>query len=119
MRISGRKITVISEACRVSLFNLFNHCQMVDNEADSIREILNGLLDQIDNSLMQRMNETMKVLTAFAAIFLPLTLITGVFGMNTLITPIVNDTFGFYKIILLMISFALITFSYFRYKKWF
>lgn len=119
MRVSGRKITVISEACRVSLFNLFNHCQMVDNEADSIREILNGLLDQIDNSLMQRMNETMRVLTAFAAIFLPLTLITGIYGMNFHWMPELTWKYGYFYALGLIFFIGIALYIAFKRRKWF
>lgn len=119
MRISGRRISVISEQCRVSLFNLFSHCQMVVHEADSVRDMLNSLLDQIDNALMQRMNETMRVLTAFAAIFLPLTLITGIYGMNFEWMPELHWRYGYLWALFLIILCAAFLLIVFKRKKWF
>lgn len=119
MRISGRKISVISDQCRSSLYNLFNQSQMVFNEADSIRDILNGLLAQIDNILMQKMNEIMKVLTAFAAIFLPLTLITGIYGMNFHWIPELEWKYGYFATLGLLIFCGAALWYYFKKKKWF
>lgn len=119
MRISGRRVAVISEQCRQSLFNLSNHCQIVVNEMDAIRDFLNGLLDQIDNTLMQRMSESMKVLTAFAAIFLPLTLITGIYGMNFTWMPELHWHYGYFYALSLIIGCAIVMLIIFKRKKWF
>ena len=119
MRISGRKIAVVSDHCRKSLLELYNHSQVIVSEADSIREILNGVLDQIDNSLIFRMSETMKVLTAFAAIFLPLTLITGIYGMNFKSIPELEWEYGYLWALGLLLVCGLSLFFYFKRKHWF
>lgn len=119
MRISGRSIAVVSEQCRISLYNLSNHSHMVVHEADSIRDMLNSLLDEIENMLMQRLNETMRVLTAFAAIFLPLTLITGIYGMNFQWIPELHWTYGYFWALGLLIICAIGLLIFFKKKKWF
>lgn len=119
MRITSRNILVISEQCRTSLYNLSNHCHLIVNEIDSLRDMLNGLLGQIDNQLMQNMNETMKVLTAFAAIFLPLSLITGIYGMNFYWMPELGWKYGYFGALGLIVLCALLLFLIFRKKKWF
>jgi magnesium transporter len=119
MRLSGRKITVISNECRASLYNLLNQSQMIFYETDSIRDILNGLLDQIDYVLMQKLNETMRVLTAFAAIFLPLTLITGIYGMNFHWIPELEWKYGYFGALALIAACGIALFFVFRRKKWF
>lgn len=119
LRISGRKISVISEQCRLSLSQLASHTHIVINEVDSIRDVLKGLLDQIDNALMQRMNESMKVLTAFAAIFLPLTLITGIYGMNFHWMPELEWEYGYFAAIGLIFICGLAMYLFFKRKKWF
>lgn len=119
MRISGRKIFVISDQCRSSLYNLSNHTHMVINETDSIRDMLKSLLDQIDNTLIQKMNETMKVLTAFNAIFLPLTLITGIYGMNFHWMPELQWKYGYFYAVFLLFICGSALFLVFKKKKWF
>lgn len=119
MRISGRKISAISDACRISLNNLFNQSQMISNEIDSMRDLLNGLLSQIDYSLMFRMNEVMKVLAAFAAIFLPMTLITGIYGMNFRWMPELNWHYGYYYALGLLALCGGSLLYLFKKNKWF
>lgn len=119
MRVSGRSITVISDQCRAFLYNLSNHSHMLINEAESTRDMLNSMLDQIDNALMQKMNEIMKVLTSFAAILLPLTLIAGIYGMNFRDIPELQWKYGYWYALSLMIVVAGILFYFFKRKKWF
>lgn len=119
MRITGRKIAVISDSCRVSLTNLFNHCQMVVTEADAIRDILNNTLDKIDNALMQKLNETMKILAAFAAIFLPVTLIASIYGMNFKWMPELDWKYGYFWAIGLMVLCGSGLLYLFKKMKWF
>lgn len=119
MRISGRKISVISDQCRSSFNNLFNQSQMIFNEIDSLRDLLSGLLAQIDYALMHKMNVVMKVLTAFAAIFLPLTLITGIYGMNFQFMPELGWKYGYYYCLGLLVVCGGGLFWVFKRKNWF
>ncbi len=119
MRLSGRKMSAISDDCRASLLNLFNQSQMIFHEIDSIRDMLNGLLSQIDYSLMHKMNETMRILTAFAAILLPLTLITGIYGMNFHHMPELTWKYGYYGALLLIVAVGFALFFMFKKFKWF
>lgn len=119
MRISGRKIAVISDQCRQSLSALFDHAQTIVSEAEAIREIFNGMLDQIDNTLMHSLNESMRVLTAFAAILLPLTLIAGIYGMNFNFMPELTWRYGYFYALGLMIFVTIFLLWLFKRKKWF
>lgn len=118
MKISGRKIQVISDRCRHSLTGLFSHSQMIFIETDEIRDYLSSTLDQIDNTLMQQMSQSMKILAAFAAIFLPLTLIAGIYGMNFDNMPELHWHYGYYWALGLMLGFGLLFSLYFKIKRW-
>lgn len=119
MRISGKKIEVISELCRKSLIDLYNHSQALTAEADSEREILKGMLDQIDNSIMHRISDTMKVLTAYATIFMPPTLITGIYGMNFHWIPELSWEYGYFYALSLILGSGLTLYLVFKRLKWF
>jgi magnesium/cobalt transport protein CorA len=119
IRLSGRKISVISNECRSSLLNLSGHSHMVVHECDSIREILNGLLGQIENALIQKMNKTMKILTSFAAIFLPLTLIAGIYGMNFRFMPELEWQYGYFLVLGSMVFCAGLLLYIFKKNDWF
>ncbi|CAM2972949.1 magnesium and cobalt transport protein CorA [Legionella steigerwaltii] len=118
MRITTRNISVISEKCRSSLYNLSNHSHLIINEVDSIRELLNSLLGQINNELMQKMSETMAILTAFASIFLPLNLITGIYGMNFVWIPELHWKYGYFGALGLIVFCAFFLYILFKRKKW-
>jgi magnesium transporter len=117
MHISAREIQVVSEPCRTSLINILNNSRMVVNEADSVRELLNGTLGRIDNALMQQVNDAMKVLTGVATIFMPPTLIAGIYGMNFSI-PELKWHYGYLYSIMLMLFSGTVMFYYFKKKKW-
>lgn len=116
MRISGRKHPVVSLQCRKSLSLLANHSHLLVYEIDSIRDMLNSLLGQIENSLMQKLNKTMHVLTSFATLFMPLSLITGIYGMNFYI-PETHWKYGYAFGLGLIITFACIIIYIFKKKK--
>jgi len=118
MRISGRKIEVVSEQCRLSLGNLFDHCKMIVVKTDAIREILNSTLDQIDNALMHKLSQSMKVLTAISAAFMPPTLIASIYGMNFHWIPELNWGYGYIYALVLMLLTALILMIIFKINKW-
>lgn len=117
MHTSAREIQVVSEPCRTSLINLLNNARMVVNEADSVRELLNGTLGRIDNTLMQQVNDAMKVLTGVATIFMPPTLVAGIYGMNFII-PEYKWQYGYFYSLLLMLFSGTLMFFYFKKKKW-
>lgn len=90
----------------------------VRNVLDGHKEILWDLRDTNDSLLSWKTNQTMKQLTVLTFIMLPLTLITGIFGMNSDIIYI-NNTADFFIVLGAMACLAIFMFLYFRIKKWF
>jgi magnesium transporter len=72
----------MTEATRVYLRDCYDHCIMLLEMIESYRELVGSLLDVYLSSMSNRMNEIMKVLTLIATIFIPLSFLTGVYGMN-------------------------------------
>ena len=71
------------------------------------------------SSQSHRMNEIMKILTVVSVIFMPLTFLVGVYGMNFENMPELEYTYGYYIVIAFMIAIALGMVYYFKKKKWF
>jgi len=86
---------------------------------DNLRNTLNSLMEAYLSSINNRMNQVMKVLTVFASIMLPLTVITGMFGMNFRIIPFSDEPLGFWLIFAVMIMISLGMLVYFKKKGWF
>jgi magnesium transporter len=116
---TGRDIKAVSKHCRTFLSTLLNNTQTVVNEADSIRELLNGTLGQVDNALMREVNNTMRVLTAVAAIFMPPSLIAGIYGMNFHVIPELTWTYGYAYSLILMLASMVGMLYYFKRNKWY
>lgn len=90
----------------------------VQSAIDSAKEYLNELRDTNNALLSTKQNEIMKNLTVMAFVVLPLSLIAGIFGMNTEFAPIVGKENDFIIIVLLMFSIVSVTFLFFKFKKW-
>ena len=90
----------------------------IRSSMDSSKEYLNELRDTNDSLLTTKQNEVMKVLTITTFIFLPLSLLAGVFGMNAKFMPVVGQTNDFWILIIAMAIIAVFLFLFFKIKKW-
>lgn len=119
MQISGRKIPVITEAGRASLAQVYHHAQVLVTSIDGLREMINSSLDSYRSLQGQKLNETMKVLTLFASIMMPMTLIAGIYGMNFQNMPELAWPLGYFMALGVMALTGVGLLLYFRAKGWF
>jgi len=82
------------------------------------RELLAELRTTNDSLLYAKQNEVMKTLTIMAFVTFPLTLLAGIFGMNTAYTPLVGRSYDFWIVIGIMLALTVLFFSFFKYRKW-
>lgn len=85
---------------------------------DSAREVISGTMDIYLSATSNKLNEIMKKLTIVATIVLPLSLVTGVYGMNFKFMPELKTRFGYFSVLGAMVIFAIAMFIYFKKKKW-
>lgn len=97
--------------------NVLDHLQKIWDRVEDNGELIEGISKSNESFLSSRSNETIKVLTIFSAIILPLNLLASLFGMN-LSLPFANDPFIFWKIMLLMAFSTLAMLLVFNFKKW-
>lgn len=93
-------------------------CASALEEADSTSRSLESLANIYYASLSHRMNETMKVLTTVATIFIPLTFIAGIYGMNFEYMPELSYRYGYFAVWGLMGAIFIGMLIYFKRKKW-
>ena len=93
----------------------YNH---VTHEVQNLQELLAELRVTNDSLLSAKQNEVRKILTILAFITFPLSLVAGIFGMNTKSLPIVGVTGDFWIILVLMLVLTGAFFAFFKYKKW-
>ncbi len=109
---------LIRKTTNIFLRDLYDHTIQVIDTVESFRDMISGMLDIYMSSVSNKMNEVMKVLTIFAAIFIPLTFIAGVYGMNFTVMPELTWVWGYPMALFIMISVACIMLVYFKRKKW-
>ncbi len=108
----------ISESTEKYYLGLDSHMLLIFDNAESVREMVSGLLEIYLSSISNRMNEVMKVLTLIATIFIPLTFIAGIYGMNFKNMPETQWHYGYFIALGLMLIIALAMLKFFRNKKW-
>jgi magnesium transporter len=91
--------------------------QIIDT-VETSREMLSGMLDIYLSSEANRTNEVMKVLTVYATIFMPLTFIVGLYGMNFKYMPELEWHWGYFTVLVFMAAISVGMMLYFRRKKW-
>ncbi len=110
---------LIKKATAVYLRDVYDHVIQVMDNIDTFRDMLSGMHDVHLSSVSNRMNEIMKVLTIFAAIFIPLTFIAGIYGMNFEYMPELKWKWGYFCALGFMAGAGLGLAFYFKKKKWF
>jgi magnesium transporter len=115
--LDREEVELISPVTRQHLADVYDHTIQVIETIEVYREMLAGLLEIYLSTVSNRMNEVMKVLTIIATIFIPLTFISGIYGMNFYI-PEVHWPWGYPVILVVMLLIALTMLAYFRKKKW-
>ncbi|MCL1980730.1 MAG: magnesium/cobalt transporter CorA [Proteobacteria bacterium] len=98
--------------------DVFDHVLRVIDTLDSLRDLLNGMLDIYLSTVSNRMNEIMKVLTIFASIFIPLTFIAGVYGMNFDNMPELHWRWAYPTLWIFFILLTGFLLFLFKRKKW-
>jgi magnesium transporter len=109
---------LINETTGIFLRDVYDHTIHIIDTVETFRDILSGLLDLYLSSISNRMNEVMKVLTIIATIFIPLTFIAGVYGMNFDHMPELHWRWSYPLLWLIMLGIAGGMFRYFRKKRW-
>jgi len=110
--------SLIKGSTNIYLRDVYDHTIQVIDTIETFRDILSGMLDIYLSSVSNRLNAVMKVLTIIATIFMPLTFIAGIYGMNFKYMPELEWRWGYPVILLTMVSIGILMLVSFRKKKW-
>lgn len=99
--------------------DVYDHVIHLIDSLDTYRDLTSGLIDIYINTQNNRLNEVIRVLTIISTIFMPLTFIVGIYGMNFEVFPELSWRYGYYIVWGVMIAIALAMVGFFKYKKWF
>lgn len=103
---------------RLYFRDVYDHTVQVIDTVETYRDLLSGMLDLYLSSISNRTNEVMKFLTVIGTIFMPLTFLVGVYGMNFKHLPELEWKNGYFILWGLMVAVALLMVAYFRKRRW-
>lgn len=109
---------LITESINIHLRDVYDHTIQVIDTIEIFREMVSGMLDIYLSSISNKLNEVMKVLTIITTIFIPLSLVAGIYGMNFEYMPELKWPWGYPLIIMLMFAIGVSMVFYFKRKRW-
>jgi magnesium transporter len=109
---------LLSDATRVYFRDVYDHTVQVIDTVETYRDLLSGMFDLYLSSISNRTNEIMKFLTVIGTIFMPLTFLVGVYGMNFKYLPELEWRNGYFMLWGAMLALAVAMIIYFRRKRW-
>ena len=110
--------TAVDESTGIYIRDLYDHVLRIADLTETYRDMLNGLIELYHSELSLRMNNVMQVLTVITTIFVPLTFIAGVYGMNFDNIPELHFKNGYFYLWGFMIAIAIALLFYFKKKRW-
>lgn len=110
---------IVTPATEFYIKDVYDHIVQIIDTTETYRELLAGLMDLHLSNVSYRLNEVMKVLTIISTIFIPLTFIAGVYGMNFQYMPELYSKWGYPVTWLVMVMIAAGMIRFFKKKNWF
>ncbi|MHA2601686.1 MAG: magnesium/cobalt transporter CorA [Candidatus Thorarchaeota archaeon SMTZ1-83] len=117
-RLNREESSFISNQTQVYLRDLHDHVVQVNDLVETYRDSLTGILDIYLSSVSNRLNEVMKILTVISTIFIPLTLLASIYGMNFWFMPELANPYSYPVLLVVMLLTGSILLFYFRKKGW-
>jgi magnesium transporter len=116
--LSRGQYALITERVQIYYRNIYDHLVRIEMLTLGLRDMTESVLSTYLSSVSNRMNEVMKVLTLIATIFIPLTFIVGIYGMNFANMPELEWRYGYFVILIVMAVVGISLAVYFKRRRW-
>src|SRR4030042_2500252 len=110
--------SLIQQNTQIYFRDVYDHTIQVIDNMETFRDTVSGMFDIYLSSVSNRLNAVMKVLTIIATIFMPLTFLAGIYGMNFKYMPELEWRWGYLMVWLIMIGIGVFMLTYFKKKRW-
>ncbi|MFW9920736.1 MAG: magnesium/cobalt transporter CorA [Candidatus Thorarchaeota archaeon] len=117
-RLNRDEATLIQPETQVYLRDLYDHVIRATDHIETYRDSLTTMLDIYLTSISNKMNEVMKVLTVISTIFIPVTFLASIYGMNFIYMPELAIPLGYPVLLISMLGIGITLLLYFRHVKW-
>jgi magnesium transporter len=112
-------IQLINDSTKIYFRDIYDHIIQIIDTIETYREMISGMLEIYLSSISNRLNEVMKILTIISTIFIPVTFIASIYGMNFRFMPEINWKWSYFAVWAVIIGIAVYMIIYFKRKKWF
>ncbi|WP_332449647.1 magnesium/cobalt transporter CorA [Methanoculleus sp.] len=116
--LASRELSLVRKETIPYFRDVYDRCIQAAEVAEYTRDTLSGVMDLHTSNQNNRLAEITTILTIVASIFIPLSFITGFYGMDLMNIPLEDSPWGYLFVLLLMIGVALVMLLYFRKKEW-
>jgi len=116
--LSKKDLTLINPVLQQYFSDIYENAVKIVETFETYRDLMGNLREAYQSSLSSRANEIMRVFTAMTVIMMPLTVITGIYGMNFTYMPELEFRYGYYIVLGLMVLIGTSIFFFFRKKDW-
>jgi magnesium transporter len=116
--LARNEYQLVSRKTQIYFRDIYDMLYRMSEMTESFRDVTSAMVETYLSTVSNRLNEVMKVLTLFTTIFMPLTVITGIYGMNFQHMPELTWHYGYYLVLGFMALTFLTMILYFRHKKW-
>jgi magnesium transporter len=117
-RLSHEDHVVISERSQLYFRDIYDHMVRIHNLTEGLQELADSTLRTYMSAVSNRLNDVMRMMSLVATVFLPLTLIASIYGMNFAHLPEKDWRYGYYFALGVMLLVALALLGYYKYRKW-
>ncbi|CAM3120160.1 magnesium/cobalt transporter CorA [Paenibacillus sediminis] len=116
--LNKKDLRLIDDQLQKYFSDIYENAVKISETFDTYRDLMGNLREAYQSSIANRANEIMRVFTAITTIFMPLTVITGIYGMNFDHIPELHWKYGYFFVISIMITLGFSMFYIFRKKEW-
>ena len=117
-KLLREEFSQFDESIMIYLQDCKDHCDQLADVLEVFREMTSGLMDTYYSTISNQQNEIMRILTVVASIFIPLTFLAGIYGMNFKKMPELDKPWGYPVLLILMSCVAIVMIVYFYRKRW-
>ena len=118
-RLERGEISLINSNTRIYIRDIYDHIIQIIDTVETYRDMLSGMIDIYLSSISNRLNEVMKILTIISTIFIPITFIASIYGMNFKFMPEITWKWSYASVWVIIIAIIIAMIIYFKRKKWF
>ncbi|WP_379160502.1 magnesium/cobalt transporter CorA [Paenibacillus sp. sgz5001063] len=116
--LNKKDLRLIDDQLQKYFSDIYENAVKISETFETYRDLMGNLREAYQSSIANRANEIMRVFTAITTIFMPLTVITGIYGMNFDNIPEIHTRYGYYGVIAVMVTLGCGMLFIFRKKEW-